>query len=313
MRIASFVPAATELVAALGLRRRLVAVTHSCGGVTDLAGLDLRILTRCRVPAGASSSAIDGAVKTAAANRSDVQVFDANELAAVQPDLVLLPAERPGARSACVVDPVRLRAALSALDPAPRMLEYAASSFQELFGSVRAVGEALEKGAEGARLVAELRGRIDRVQRFAAGALRRPRVALLSWVLPPVPAAGLLADCVELAGGVAVARARPEGARSFDWERLLEAAPDVLLLAPCDHPLERARADAESLRQVPGIAELPAVKWGQVHALDGRRTFSAPGISTVRALEQVACLIHPELPWPEGLLPREAWRPVALD
>ena len=77
MRIASFVPAATELLASLGVRRRLVGVTHSCAGVTDLSGLDLRLLTRCRVPQGASSSAIDGAVKTAAANHSEVQVFDA--------------------------------------------------------------------------------------------------------------------------------------------------------------------------------------------------------------------------------------------
>ena len=106
---------------------------------------------------------------------------------------------------------------------------------------------------------------------------------------------------------------RPEGSRPFDWERLIESAPDVLLLAPCDHSIERARSDAQALRKVPGLAEVPAVRWGQVHALDGRRWFSAPGPLTVRALEQIACLVHPELPWPDGLLPREAWSPVAVD
>ena len=313
MRIASFVPAATELIATLGVRRRLVGVTHSCAGLTDLSGLDLRVLTRCRVPAGGSSSAIDGAVKTAAANRADVQVFDAAELAAVQPDIVILPAERPGRRSPCTVDAVRLRHAVAGLDPMPRLMEYGPTSFREVHGTVRAFGEAVGKGAEAARLVADLRVRIEAVERLCEQAMSRPRVALLSWINPPIPASGLLAECVRLAGGIPVAHEKPAGARVFDWQALIEEQPDVILLAPCDFPLERARADAASLRQVEGLGETPAARWGQVHVLDGRRWFSAPGLLTVRALELVACLVHPELPWPEGMLPRDAWRPVDVE
>jgi iron complex transport system substrate-binding protein len=313
LRIASFVPAATELLASLGVRRRLVGVTHSCAGVADLSGLDLRVLTRCRVPVGGSSSAIDGAVKTAGANRSEVQVFDAAELAALQPDIVILPAERPGRRSPCMVDTVRLRHAVAGLDPCPRLMEYGPTSFREVHGTVRAFGEAVGKGAEAARLVADLRARIDRVQGLCEQAMTRPRVSLLSWIQPPVPASGLLADCVRLAGGVPLAAEKPPGAKSFDWQALIAAEPEVLLLAPCDFPLERARADAAALRQVLGLSEMPAARWGQVHVLDGRRWFSAPGLLTVRALEIIACLIHPELPWPDGLLPRDAWLPLDLD
>lgn len=313
MRIASFVPAATELFASLGVRRHLVGVTHSCAGIADLSGLDVRVVTRCRVPSGGSSGAIDGAVKTAAANRSEVQVFDAAELAALQPDIVVLPAERPGRGSPCTVDSVRLRHAVAGLDPTPRLMEYGPTSFREVHGTVRAFGEAVGKGAEAARLVADLRMRIDRVQGLCDQAMSRPRVALLSWVQPPVPASGLLAECVRLAGGIPVASEKPPGAKALDWQALIAAQPEVMLLAPCDFPLERARADAAALRQIEGLSTIPAARWGQVHVLDGRRWFSAPGLLTVRALELIACLVHPELPWPEGLLPRDAWRPVDLD
>jgi hypothetical protein len=47
--------------------------------------------------------------------------------------------------------------------------------------------------------------------------------------------------------------------------------------------------------------------------VEARRWFSAAGPGLVRALEILACLVHPELPWPDALLPAGAARPVALD
>ena len=57
MRIVSLLPSLTELACALGHRASLVGVTHECDyppGVERLPHL-----TRSRIPAGASSAAID--------------------------------------------------------------------------------------------------------------------------------------------------------------------------------------------------------------------------------------------------------------
>jgi hypothetical protein len=47
--------------------------------------------------------------------------------------------------------------------------------------------------------------------------------------------------------------------------------------------------------------------------VDALRYFSSPGIGSIRALEILATLIHPELAWPDAILPGPAARPVALE
>ena len=313
MRIASFVPAATELIASLGLRQQLVGVTHACGGLVGLQGVEARLLTRCRVPTGGSGSAVNAAIGQARENHGEVVSTELPELEASRPELVILPAERPGRRAPCFVDTVRLRHAAAGLQPTPQLMEFGPSNLTEVYGSTRAIGEAVGKGAEAARLVAELKGRVEHVRATTQRALSRPRVALLSWLSPPIGAGGLLAELVTLAGGRPVLGDSSQPAFALDWAHVVGVQPEVILVAPCDFGLERARAEADRLRGVAGLAQTPAARWGQVHAVDARRWFSAPGPLSVRALEILAALVHPELPWAEGLLPREAWGPVALE
>lgn len=313
MRIASLVPGATHLVARLGLRRSLVGVGHACGGVTDLEGVEARVVTRCRLPAAASNAAVDQAVRSAGASRTELHVLDAGALREARPSLVIVPAARSEARpSPCLLDPRTVREALAGLEPAPRLLEYGPTRLGEVLGSVRAVGEAVGRGAEAARLVADLKARIERVRRGVASVGRRPRVGLLSWLNPPIGPGGLLAELVRTAGGQPVTGDVEEPPRVLDWSHVVAVQPEVLLLAPCDHELRQARAEASFVAAVEGLAETPAARWGQVHVMEARRWLSAAGAVSVDALELIAALVHPQVNWPEGALPRDAWSPLAV-
>src|SRR5687767_2205578 len=298
MRIVSLVPAATQAVAALGMGSSLVGITHECGRVVNLSGSAAKVLTRSRVPTEGTSSVIDGAVRTAAANKSEIQVLDAEALAQLQPDIVIVPADLPEGRSPCTLSFYDIRRVTSLMQPAPRLVAWAAGSLQEALGSLRALGEVLGRGQEAARLVADVRTRGEAVQDLVRHSQRRPRVALLSWIHPPVSAGGLLAQCVEVAGGQAVLGDSRSRSRTLDWPQVVSMKPEVVVLAPCGLSLRRVLHEAETLRRVPGLADTPAARWGQVHAVDGLSFFSAPGISSLRALEILAALIHPELPWP---------------
>ena len=57
MRIASLVPSATEMLFALGLGDRVVAVTHECDYPTQARSLPH--LTRSVLPAGLSAADVD--------------------------------------------------------------------------------------------------------------------------------------------------------------------------------------------------------------------------------------------------------------
>jgi iron complex transport system substrate-binding protein len=178
---------------------------------------------------------------------------------------------------------------------------------------IRALGESTDRGAEAARLVAELRSRVEAIKGQVALALTKPRVALLSWITPPIGAGGLLAELVRIAGGRQVVGDPAETARPLDWAHVVGVAPEIMVLAPCSLGIDRVRVEAEALRRVDGIKETPAARWGQIHAVDGRRWFSAPGPCAIRGVEILAALIHPELPWPDTALAAADSRPVALD
>ncbi len=313
MRIVSFVPAATHAVAALGLSHHLVGVSAECGSATEFGDPAPRVLTRCRLPTMGTSAVIDGAVRNAAAARTELHVLDAEGLAASAPDLVIVPADPPEGRSPCVLSFYEIRRVTSVMQPPPRLIAWSATTLQEMLGSLRALGEAVERGQDAARLVADLRHRVEAVRVLSETALRVPRVALLSWVHPPISAGGLLAQLILLAGGEPVLGGPSSRPRTLDWTLVLAAKPEVIVLAPCGFPMERVRLEGESLRRVPGLQESPAARWGQVHAVDALRWFSAPGIGSVRALEILATLVHPELPWPDTLLAGATSRPLAVE
>lgn len=313
MRIVSFVPAATQAVAALGLAPQLAGMTHECATTAELGDAPARVLTRSRLPTSGTSSVIDGAVRNARATQSALHVLDAEGLASLAPDIVIVPADPPEGRSPCLISFHDIRAVTSLLQPAPRLVSWSGGSLQEILGSLRALGEAVGRGQEAARLAADLRARVEAVRLLAETARAVPRVLLLSWLQPPIVAGGVLSQLVLLAGGEPILAGPSARARTLDWATVLAARPEVFILAPCGIELSRIHQEAAGLRRVPGLGDCPAARWGQVHVVDARRWFSAPGIGMVRALEILGTLIHPELPWPEDVLAGAASRPVAVE
>ena len=84
MRIVSFVPAATQALAVLGLRQSLVGVSHACCELVDLSGVDAAVLTRPLVSAASSGPATDAAVRAAVENREELHAVE--ETRSAQPD-----------------------------------------------------------------------------------------------------------------------------------------------------------------------------------------------------------------------------------
>jgi iron complex transport system substrate-binding protein len=73
---------------------------------------------------------------------------------------------------------------------------------------------------------------------------------------------------------------------------VLDAAPEVLLLAPCGFPPERTLAEIDVLAGRPGWLGLPAVRAGAVWVLDGPAYFNRPGPRVVRGVEVLANVLH---------------------
>jgi len=304
-RIASLLPAATEIVAALGAGDCLIGRSHECDWPAEVA--DLPALTIPKLDPALPSGAIDQQVKDAGGG----PLFDLDEelLARLAPDLILTQA----ACRVCAVDAEAVVAAAARISlPAgrtPKVLTLSPQSLDDLFRDMLRVGEAIGRRTAAETAVAGLRDRCETVRATSAAAVeaacRKPRVAIIEWLDPPMAAGNWVPEMLKLAGGedalAATATkcagwaAEPSPAKShwIDWKAVTAADPDVVLLTPCGFELERVVSEAKSAAVWPQLAGLRAVREGRLVAVDGHHLFNRPGPRLVDSLEVLAELLHP--------------------
>ena len=305
-RIASLLPASTEIVAALGAGDCLVGRSHECDWPAGVA--DLPALTIPKLDPALPSGEIDQQVNDAGGG--PLFELDVDLLARLAPDLILTQA----ACRVCAVDAEAVVAAAARISlpdgKTPQVLTLSPQSLDDLFHDMLRVGEAIGRRTVAEAVVAGLRDRCETVRTTAAAAVqaagRKPRVAIIEWLDPPMAAGNWVPEMVELAGGAdalaatatkrAELAAEPSPGKShwIDWKAVAAADPDVVLLTPCGFELDRVMREARSAAVWPHLAGLRATQEGRLVAVDGHHLFNRPGARLVDSLEVLAELLHPE-------------------
>jgi len=112
----------------------------------------------------------------------------------------------------------------------------------------------------------------------------------------------LAPDLIDLAGGRECIGRSGSKSESISWERLVDANPDVLLIACCGYTIPKTLKDLPSLQGRPGFQELRAVRNHRVFIADGNAYFNRPGPRLVDTLEMIAHCLHPKQnPLPSAL------------
>ena len=281
MRNVSLLPAATEIVAALGAVGRLVGVSHECDFPPEVRSLPR--VTRTRVDPALPSGAIDRAMVEAKRTGVPPVEVDVDLVAHLRPDVLI----GQSVCEVCAVGEGELARLVTTLMPTPWVVTLHAHTLDEVFLDIRKIGEALELRDEAEELDAGLRYRLRRVQ---TGAARpgKPRVLVLEWLDPPYVAGHWVPELVALAGGEDVGGATGEPSRPRSWDELAVLAPDVVVVALCGFDVPRAQVELGAVTDGPARALLGR----RVEFLDGNAYTSRPGPRLVDAAETLARLIH---------------------
>lgn len=287
-RVVSLLPAATEIVCALGARDALVGVSHECDWPADVVGLP--VLTRSKVPTSGSSADIDRAVRAVLLDALAVYEVDEPALAAVRPDVVVT----QDLCDVCAVSLDDVRESLRRLARADvALVSLSPTRLADVLGDVRSVARALGLEARGAALAAELAARMEAVRARAAALESRPRVLTIEWIDPVMVGGTWMPELVELAGGEALVTRPGEHAPTLGREQLAALAPEVVLVKPCGFDLARSRRELDALSaQLAGL-DWPALERGAVWLADGNAFFNRPGPRLVESLEILAACVHP--------------------
>lgn len=294
LRIVSLLPAATEIVAALGLASRLVGRSHECDEPGEVAGLTP--LTAPRVDPAASSREIheqvgralgDGAA-CGGATSTTLYTLDVERLAALQPDLILTQA----ACDVCAISAADVEAAVKKSGGGPRVLSLSPVTLDDVFADILTVGAATCMLPKAREVVARLRARCSSV-RCRTKPFTHPRVAVVEWLDPPMAAGNWVPELVRLAGGDDVLGRPGSHSHWITWNDVAAADPDVVVLIPCGFTVDRVEAEARSAPVWPHLTGLRAAREGRLWAVDGHHLFNRPGPRLVDSLEVLAEILHP--------------------
>src|SRR5205807_9435755 len=166
MRIVSLLPAATEIVAALGAVGRLVGVSHECDFPPQVRSLPR--VTRSRIDPALPSGAIDRAVADAKRTGVATVEVDVELVAHLRPDVLI----GQSVCEVCALGAADLARVVTTLIPIPWVVTLHAHTLNGVLEDIATVGEARELRDEAETRLAGLRYRL---RRFAARA-QRPRL-----------------------------------------------------------------------------------------------------------------------------------------
>jgi iron complex transport system substrate-binding protein len=277
VRIVSLLPAATEIVCALGLRDRLVARSHECDFPAGVEALPA--LTRARVDSSVPSAAIDAQVRRVLAERLPMYTLDEERLAGLAPDVIVT-------QEACEVCAVSYDQVVAAARRARARAEIVAltpTRLDHILADVRRVADACGVPERGEAVAGDLRRRLEAI---GAPTRDRPRVAVIEWLAPVMLAGHWVPDAIRAAGGVAVGPEAGAPSPYATWDEVRALAPDAVVVACCGFDLDRTRQEA-----APFAKRLRALA-PRVLVLDGNAYLNRPGPRIVEAVETLAGWLH---------------------
>jgi len=290
--VVSLIASATEILCALGLRERLVGVSHECDFPEDVRGLP--VLSEPKVDPRAPSGAIDKAVREIVRDGLSVYRVRVEELERLRPDLVVT-------QDQCEVCAVSLKDVEEALRSLTlkrtRVCSLRPRNLQDIGADFVRVGEAAGVSRAARRLLESFQQRLDSVKQKAHRAARRPTVICLEWLDPVMAAGGWIPELVEMAGGTPLLVDSTRSFATVTWHDIGSADPDIIVLMPCGFTLRRTQKELQNELLAAPLRELRATRAGRCFVADGNAYFNRPGPRIADSAEILASLVHPDL-WP---------------
>jgi len=312
MRIASFLPSATEILFAIGAGPDVAAVTFECDFPPEARTRPQVVFSH--LPHGLTPAEIDAVVFAEGAKGKSLYFVDLPALIGLAPDLIIL----QDLCRVCAIDSPTLARDMAHLPSQPRVVSLNAHSLSEVLAEIELLGDITGHSAEALALTASLRARIEAVRSSSLTPVilsearsakpkdpdtsdspeparpQSPRVLCLEWLDPPFQGGHWIPEMVAIAGGNPLLATPGEKSRRITWDEILASAPDIIVIMPCGYHLAETIAQFRALTLPPQWTTLPAVRNGRVYAVDGTAYFSRPGPRLVAGLEILHAILRSE-------------------
>ena len=289
MRIVSLLPSATEILFALGLDREIVGVSHECDFPPQAKTKP--VVIHSRMPHDASPAEIDAIVREYVHRGESLYAVDAKMLEKLAPDLIVT----QDLCHVCAASPDDLATALTRFDRRPEVLCLNPQELGDVWRDILWVGEDGCRGPQAEALLKQIGARLGALQEQLPPSADRPRVAFLEWLQPFYVGGHWVPEMIRVAGGEDVLGKVRTPSFRVHLQDIVEAEPEILLIAPCGYNAQQARDEYRSMDFPEQWKAMPAVRNARVYALEANSYFSRPGPRLITGIEALAKLFHPEV------------------
>ncbi|MBM3877975.1 MAG: cobalamin-binding protein [Verrucomicrobia bacterium] len=287
-RVLSLLPAATEIVCALGARDRLVGRSHECDFPAGV-----RTLPSCTNPrfdvAGASGEIHRQVTAQFKASSGPLYSLNSPLIRDLCPDVILTQAQC----EVCAVSLAEVGQVAAKLFRPPKIVALSPVRLADLWSDFTSIAASLALEDRAKETVRALKNRCVDILMKTALMTNRPTVACVEWLDPLMASGNWVPELVVFAGGVNLFGKAGEHSSWMKWEEIVARNPDVLVLMPCGFDIARTRRELGALASRPGWKQLRAVKSSRVVIADGGQFFNRPGPRLVNSLEILAEVLHP--------------------
>jgi iron complex transport system substrate-binding protein len=277
-RIVSFLPAATEIVHALGAGAELVGRSHECDYPADVQRLPIVSRPTLQLD-GLTQAEIDAAVASHMRTGESLYVVDEVLLRDLAADVILT----QDLCQVCAPSGNELTRAILSLPTQPNVVYLTPRTLAEIDDNILAVGDAIGRTTEARALIARNHAQLDEMRALVSAFELRPRVAFLEWTDPLFCAGHWVPEMITIAGGEdRLGRPGADSVR-MTWHDVNEWAPEIIIVAPCGYGLADATRMADALRPTTNALVVP---------VDANAYFARPGARYADGVALLARIFH---------------------
>lgn len=289
LKIISLLPAATEIVCALGLEHQLVGRSHECDypeGVQELP-----VCSSAKFIPGSDSAEIDRQVKEILSDSLSIYTIDKELIKRLDPDVIITQAQ-------CEVCAISLKdvedAMKDLLEKDCRIISLEPHVLADIYRDIQSVADQLGVAAAGSELLELADERINIIRHKLKYITEKPKVACIEWISPLMLAANWTPEIIEIAGGLSVLTEGGKHSPFVDFSDLMNADPDIVVIMPCGFSIQRTLQEIDLLLELPGWQQLKAVRDNRIYLADGNQFFNRSGPRITDSIEIIAEIIHPK-------------------
>jgi iron complex transport system substrate-binding protein len=287
MRIASFLPSATETLFAIGAGDQVCAITFECDHPVEAHSKPHVVFSH--LPPGLTPAEIDAIVSAEGAQGRSFYFVEYDRLESLAPTLVVL----QDLCRVCAIDSPTLARDMSRLSSAPQVVSLAAHSIADILREIEMLGDLTGHATQAHTLTQSLAERIERIREARSGIRHRKRVLCLEWLDPPFLGGHWVPEMTLIVGADPVLSSPATKSVRTTWQQIAATEPEVIVLMPCGFNLQQTIDQFHALALPPEWHNLPAVRAGEVYAVNGSAYFSRHGPRFIDGLEILDAILHP--------------------